>query len=162
MIISNATPLIAFTRIGELKLLAKLVGGIVIPDAVAREISEYGPEKAGYIDISKESWIKVQSIKSEQQVLLLLPTLDRGEAEVIVLAMENEAELVLLDELTGRNVAESLGLSITGSVGLLIHAKQIGEIRLIRPLIEKMINHGIRYSQRFVEHVLRNVGEKNN
>jgi hypothetical protein len=131
----------------------------VIPTAVAHEIAEYGPEQPGFIDVTQESWITVQTVQAQQHVQLLLPTLDRGEAEVIALAVEQQARLVLIDELTGRQVAESLGIPITGSVGLLIQAKQRGDISAIRPYIDAMLEQGIRYSQRFIQQVLRYVDE---
>lgn len=64
-----------------------------------------------------------------------------------------------MDELTGRKVAESLQLRVTGSVGLLIQAKQLGEIKAIRPLLDAMHEAGIYFSQRFIDAVLRYVGE---
>ncbi len=159
MIISNSTPLIAFARIGNLALLKDIVGKPVIPAAVEREITEYGCGKTGSVDLAKEAWISVRSVKSEHSVRLLLSTLDRGEAEVIVLALEHPGCLVLIDELAGRQVAESIGLSITGSVGILIHAKESGKIKNVRPYLDEMIRRGIHYSRRFVDEVLKRVGE---
>ncbi len=159
MIISNSTPLIAFARIGRLDLLKEIAGNLVIPTAVEREISEYGCGKTGSVDLAKESWITVRSVQSEDSVRLLLSVLDRGEAEVIVLALEHPECLVLIDELTGRQVAESMGLSVTGSVGILIHAKESGKIKNVRPYLDEMMRRGIRYSRRFIDEVLRKVGE---
>lgn len=158
-IISNATPLIAFARIGQLPLMQKVVGQLVIPEAVAEEITTYRGTSAGQIDLSKETWIGVESLQSEDQMRLLLPTLDRGEAAVIALALEKRARLVLMDELTGRKVAESLQLKVTGSVGLLIQAKQLSEIKAVKPLLEAMHEAGIYFSRRFIDSVLRHVGE---
>jgi predicted nucleic acid-binding protein len=159
MIICNATPLIALARIGQLALLRKVVGTLVIPEAVAREISVYSDIQHGVIDLAQEPWISVQTVQSEAQVHLLLPTLDRGEAEVIALALERAAGLVLIDELTGRKVAESLHLTVSGTVGILIRAKQMGEISAVKPLLEEMIQRGIRYSPRFVTVILQRIGE---
>ncbi len=159
MIICNATPLIAFARIGQLALLRKVVGTLVIPDAVCREISVYSDIQHGIIDLAQEPWISVQTVQSEAKVCLLLPTLDRGEAEVIALALERAAGLVLIDELSGRKVAESLHLTVSGSVGILIRAKQMGEISAVKPLLEEMIQRGIRYSPRFVTAILQRIGE---
>ncbi len=159
MIISNATPLIAFARIGQLELLRKVVENLTIPQAVAYEISEYTQTKRGVIDLSQEEWITVQSLQSQLQVHLLLPTLDQGEAEVIALALERQARLVLIDELTGRKVAESLNLNVSGSVGILIRAKQMGELTAIKPFLDQMKKQGIYFSQRFIDAVLRNVEE---
>ena len=160
MVVSNATPLIAFARIGQFPLLRKVVGRLVIPGAVADEISSYTRSRKGVIDLQQEQdWINVQSVQSDAQVQLLLPTLDRGEAEVIALALEQQARLVLIDELTGRKVAESLNLNIAGSVGILIRAKQMGEISAIKPLLDEMKKQGIYFSQRFIDTVLQEVKE---
>jgi uncharacterized protein len=157
--ICNATPLIAFARIGELSLLEQVVGSLTIPAAVAAELSAHGAQGVGAVVLGDHPWIQVRSLASRQQVTLLLPTLDLGEAEVIALALEVEAPLVLIDEQTGRQVAKSVGLNVTGSVGLLIRAKQQKLIPAIRPLVEQMRQSGIYYSERFVQSVLREVGE---
>ena len=159
MIISNATPLIAFARIGQLELLRKVVENLIIPQAVAHEISEYTQSKRGIINLSQEEWITVQSLQSQQQVHLLLPTLDQGEAEVIALALERQARLVLIDELTGRKVAESLNLNVSGSVGILIRAKQMSEIPAVKPFLKEMKKQGVYFSQRFIDAVLYQLGE---
>ena len=160
MIISNATPLIAFARIGRLDLLRATLGEpLVIPAAVAHEISDYENGELASIDLARETWIQTRQVADKRQVHLLLPTLDRGEAEVIALGLEQQASLVLIDELIGRKVAESLGLRITGSVGILIRAKQLGEVPEIKPLLEFMVREGLYFSQRFLETVLDRVGE---
>lgn len=158
MIVSNATPLVAFARIGRLALLHRIVGQLVIPEAVAEEISGYAGHR-GAIDLFRETWIDVQPLQSRQQLQLLLPMLDQGEAEVIALALERKTRLVLIDELTGRKVAESLNLNVCGSVGLLIQAKQLGEITAVGPILNEMKRQGIYFGQRFIEAVLRTVGE---
>jgi predicted nucleic acid-binding protein len=139
-----------------LDLLRKVVDEpLVIPKAVAEEVSGY-PRG---VDLHPEPWIRIQAVKEKQQVQLLLPTLDQGEAEVIALGIEQGARLLLLDELIGRKVAESLGLRITGSVGILIRAKQLGEISAVKPLLSQMLDTGFYLSRSFVEAVLRGVGE---
>ena len=158
-IICNATPLIAFARIARLDLLRKVAGNIIIPKAVADEISGYDDRRSGAISLPQETWISVASVQSEQQVRLLLPTLDRGESEVIALALELRPKLVLMDELTGRKVAESLDLKVCGSVGLLIKAKQMGEIPAVKPLLDAMKKQGIYYGSKFIDAVLRTVNE---
>ncbi|MEO1149125.1 MAG: hypothetical protein AAFY26_26590 [Cyanobacteria bacterium J06638_22] len=77
---------------------------MVIPNAVAEELINYQGTDAGQIRLEQESWIRVEMLRSEAQMRLLLPTLDRGEAEVIALALEKQAPLLLMDELTGRKV----------------------------------------------------------
>ncbi|KOR29696.1 nucleotide-binding protein [Achromatium sp. WMS3] len=158
-IISNATPLIAFSRINRLQLLRKITKHLIIPEAVAQEISNYDNRSRGAIILSKEPWIDIAPVKFESQVRLLLPTLDRGEAEVIALALEQQSELVLMDELTGRKIAESLNLTVCGSIGILIKAKQMEEIAAVKPLIDEMRKQGIYYGQKFINAVLKRVNE---
>lgn len=160
MIISNATPLIAFSRIGQMGLLRRVVGEtLVIPNAVADEVSAYEGPGLGSVDLALEPWIQPLALADDRQVRLLLPSLDRGEAEVIALALERKARLVLMDELIGRKIAESLGLAVTGSVGVLIRAKKLGEIPAVKPHLERMLRSGIHFSRTFVEAVLQSEGE---
>ena len=159
MIVCNATPLIAFARIERLDLLHEIAGNIVIPDEVAKEIRNHRNTAFGAVHLERETWISVEAVQSSAQTQLLLPVLDRGEAEVIALALERQAELVLMDELTGRKVAQSLNLTVTGTVGILIRAKQKGRIPAVGPLLEKMRHCGIRYSERFMQAVLQQIGE---
>ncbi len=158
-VICNATPLIAFARINRLDLLRKVAGNLIIPEAVACEIADYDDRRTGAIALSQETWISIATVQTEQQVRLLLATLDRGESEVIALALELRPKLILMDELTGRKVAESLDLKVCGSVGLLIKAKQIGEIAAVKPLLDEMKKQGIYYGGRFIDAVLRTLNE---
>ncbi len=52
--------------------------------------------------------------------------LDIGEASAIALAVENQADLVLIDERRGRLVATRLNLRYTGILGILVEAKSQG------------------------------------
>jgi hypothetical protein len=58
-----------------------------------------------------------------------------------------------------RKVAQSLDLTVTGTVGILIRAKQKQLIPAVGPVLEKMRYCGIRYSERFIQTVLQQVGE---
>ncbi len=160
MIISNATPLITFARINQLYILQQVTGSLTIPEGVFYEIAKYNDIKPGVIHLNQEKWIQVKSVQSRGQVDLLLPTLELGEAEVITLALEQRARLVLMDELTGRQIAQSLGLTITGSIGILIKAKELGLIDELKPLINEMTNQGIYFSKTFIDNVLNLVGER--
>jgi predicted nucleic acid-binding protein len=80
--------------------------------------------------------------------------LDRGEAEVIALAQERSADLVILDERLARRHAARLGLKLTGTLGVFLRAKQEGLIARIRPLIDKIQREGIRLSPTVVSRAL--------
>jgi predicted nucleic acid-binding protein len=157
MIVSNSTPLIAFARIEELELLRSIVHHVLVPEAVLQEITESG-NRPGATEIRSASWVEVRAVRIIPPELLSL--LDRGEAEAIALAEEVSADELLLDERAARAVAIARGLKIIGSAGLLVRAKQHGMITTVRPFLERMQMHGIRYSRQFVERLLLEIGEE--
>ena len=66
MIISNATPLVAFSRIGRLDLLREtLAEPLVIPAAVASEVLDYQSDEPGGIDLERETWIRTQPVEDQ-------------------------------------------------------------------------------------------------
>ena len=157
VIVSNATPIIAFSRINRLDLFQQVTGAIIIPQEVEKEL--YGHRRTDVPALNRSNWIKVRKVKSQADVELLLPSLDKGEAEVIVLSKELGAGLIIIDELTARKVAIMMGLPVIGAAGLLMHAKRTGLIKEVKPLLDDMILKGIRYKESFYREVLKSIGE---
>lgn len=156
MIVSNSTPLIAFARIGELELLHRLIQYVLVPEAVWNEVMETGG-RPGAAEIRTATWGEVRAVRVIP--LEIVSLLDRGELEAIALAEEIAADKLLIDERAARAIATARGLKIIGTAGLLARAKQRGMITASRPFLERMQAQGIRYSQRFVEAFLRQLGE---
>jgi predicted nucleic acid-binding protein len=103
IVVSNTTPLIGLASIQRFDLLRHLFGEIYIPQAVYAEAVEKGREDGGAKrEVSAASWIKVVAVQDRLAVEVLLDEMDFGEAEVIVLAREIGADLVLMDERKGR------------------------------------------------------------
>jgi predicted nucleic acid-binding protein len=92
---------------------------------------------------------------------LLLNSLDIGEASVIQLALNENIPTVCIDESVGRRIARLSGLSVTGSIGILLRAKQEGYPLSIKQSIQQMINQGIRLSTTVIEFALKQAGENN-
>ncbi|MBI4837928.1 MAG: DUF3368 domain-containing protein [Nitrospirae bacterium] len=137
IIVSDATSVIAFSRINKLKLLQEITGEIIIPGEVSKELFAYN--KADVKKLKSCKWIKVKEVKAQNDVGLLMPALDKGEAEVIILSKELKSSLVIIDELSARKVAMMMGLPLIGTVGLLIAAKEKGLIERVKPLWDEII-----------------------
>lgn len=91
--------------------------------------------------------------------LPLASDLGPGESQALALTLEAEDSVVVLDDGLGRRVAEALGLRLTGTLGLLIDAKQAGLVPAIRPLVDELQALGFRLSSRTRTDVLRLAGE---
>ncbi|MCP4426269.1 MAG: DUF3368 domain-containing protein [Chloroflexi bacterium] len=158
IVISNTTPIISLALIGQLNLLEALYGEIVVPTAVASEILAGGQARIGMQEFQHAPWFKHVPLIDPRRADLLVD-LDRGEAEVIALAQELNATLVILDERLGRRHAQRLGLTVTGTLGVLLKAKQQGVIAEIKPLIEQLQRGGIRLGRPLVAKTLRLANE---
>jgi len=157
-IISNTTPIITLLTISKLELLKDIYGKIIIPKGVYEEI-EQGKSKPYYCDLSKISWIEIKSIR-DRQPLKYLHDLDKGEAEVIILANEINADLVIIDEKAGREFAEHFNLKLTGTIGVLLKAKETGLIQEIKSLLNKMIENCIWIYKKLTDKIIELSNEK--
>lgn len=138
MIISNTTPLINFCSIARLDILEKLYIEITIPLAVRNELEEKRDLFPNIDLIFHSRFISIREIENKNTYKILKIDLDNGEAEAITLAIENNAELLLLDEIAGRNLAEYHDLLFTGTIGCLVIAKRTGIIDKIKPLLDEI------------------------
>lgn len=157
MVVVNTTPIIALASIRQLDLLQILYSEVVIPEAVRTEVLA-GGHRVGATELVERSWIRTV-VLSDPGRATLLSDLDRGEAEVIALAQELGADLVILDERLARRHAERLGLVLTGTLGVLLKAKARGLVPEVGPLIQQVRNAGIRLSDGLIRKVLDLAGE---
>jgi predicted nucleic acid-binding protein len=156
IVVSDTSPLSNLEQIGRLRLLRDLYGQVVIPPAVEIEIRRR-PEDHPAFD-----WSIVRVIRPANMspVAEAVDDLDRGESEAIALAVELEADLLLIDEFAGREAARRLGLSVTGLLGVLLEAKRRGLVRSMRDEIDLLVNRTtFRISGAVRAEVLRRAGE---
>ncbi len=156
-VISNTTPIISLLKIGQLNLLQRIYGTILIPEAVFREV-EAGKTKPFYVDLSKLNWVVIRKIKN-RKALFTLEKLDAGEAEVIQLALETDAELVIIDELLGRQFAKRNALKVTGTLGILVKAKEYGFISNVSTLLQELQDQGIWIGEKLEASILKKANE---
>jgi len=117
-VIVNSTPIIALLEIGRLGILKELYSEIIIPEAVRDEISI---KNAQVLD--DYIWIQIKPITNIAAKQVFVSYLHDGEVEVMVLAKELNADLVIIDDGLARRHAKYLGLTITGTIGVLLRAK---------------------------------------
>jgi len=155
IVISDTSILSNFIQIGCLPLLEALFSTIIIPQAVYDELVVLKKLPIQHIIQSNQHWINVKSVKVTSNW-----NLDKGETEAITLALNLKAQYLLIDELQGRSVAKTLGLNITGTLGILLKAKQKGHIKLVKPLIEQLKNQvGFWINDQLYQLVLKQAGE---
>lgn len=159
-VVSNASPLINLARVKRLELLSQLYGELLIPQAVWQEVVIDGAGQPGANEVQSASWIKTQPVANRSLVRALRQELDAGEAEAIVLALEVKAELLLMDERLGREVAQHLGIRYVGLIGTLIEAKHKGLIKAIKAELDALRDvAGFRIREALYARVLQDEGE---
>ena len=161
IVVSDSTVLIGLVKIGKLDLLEKVFSKIFIPEEIFKEVVERAKGKSGSQSIREAVWIETKPVKDKIQVGFLSGSLERGEAEVLVLARELGADLVLLDEEKARKIAVVAGFKIMGLLGLFVLAKKFDLIHEIRPLIGELKIKKFRISDKLVEESLKKAGEAN-
>lgn len=140
IVISDASVFINLAIIGQLDLLPAIFEKITVPQAVFQEVVTAGATKPGSEELRTAKWLEVQNCTDEVLLNRLLRSLDKGEAEAITLACEMNADLLVIDEKRGRNIAKSLNLQITGLLGVLLTAKNKGLIESVKILMLRLQN----------------------
>ena len=157
LVVSNTSPILNLAIIGQLALIRQQFGQVQIPLAVLAELKVL-EDRPGSKEIQAAvdtGWIKVQEVSSQLSVQLLQQVLDRGESEAITLAIDLKADRILLDERDGRKIAKSLGLKVTGVLGILLRAKQEGELSSLPDLIDALVKTaGFRIAPELLAKVL--------
>jgi len=158
IVIVNTTPIISLSILSLLKLLEDLYGEVLVPEAVHKEVLAGGKYGTGVHEYLNADWIRQKRIKILELKKRYFDLHD-GEAEVLILAEELMADLVIMDEYLGRKYAEILGFNITGTLGILLKAKQIGKITKISPLVDKLQQAGVWFNKSLIDLVLKKANE---
>lgn len=143
IVIADASCLILLTNLGQLDTLGKLYGDIWITKAV---LAEYR--------LSLPSFISIKNPTDLAKFRDLLQTLDSGEASSIALALEHPGCKIVIDERKGRRIALSLGLDLTGTLGVLTDAAKSGLITIDVHLVKRLEEVGFYVSDQLKEEFL--------
>jgi predicted nucleic acid-binding protein len=162
IVISDTSPINNLAAINHLHLLNQLYGTVLIPEAVYRELTDPNFPVAGTTEVQTFDWIQTCGVSNLNLVEALSNELDIGEAESIALAVEMQADQVLIDERRGRLIASRLNLRYTGILGVLVEAKSQSLILEVKPLLDALINEaGFWVAEPLYNNVLQLVNEVN-
>ena len=160
IVVADSSPITALLHLKKLDLLTTLYGQIFIPHSVASELAtlqNFGFDLSFLLQTDK---FIIRRAADENFVQRLCEVLDKGEAEGIALAKEIKADLLLIDEKLGKELAEAEHITCKGVVGVLIEAKHRGLIFLLKPLLDDLIiNLKFRLSENIYMLALRKAGE---
>ena len=158
-VVCNSTPLIYLAAIGRFDLLGALYSRVVIPTAVYDEVVTQGAGRWGAAETAAASWIDRQAVADPAKVASLQTRLHGGESEVVVLADELHADLVIMDDSAGRRELAQRGIAFIGTVGVLMAAKQRGLLTALKPELDHLRASGFRLSDRVYRACLAAMGE---
>jgi len=147
-IISDTSCFIILSKIGELELLHKLYGQIITTLDIAEEFGETLP-----------NWVVIEKVSDKYRQRILEMQIDKGESSAIALALEVPNCTLILDDFKARKIAQNLGLSFTGTIGIIIKAKLNGTISSIKPYLEKIKETNFRISAEIELQALKEAGE---
>lgn len=158
-IIRNTSPIQYLHQLGLLHILPALARPVTVPPAVLEEINVGRKTGLNVPDLAALDWITTR-LPVSFAALPLATDLGPGEAEVLALALETRDAIAVLDDAVARQVAESLRLPLTGTLGLLLDAKRHGLIPAVGPLLEQLNALGFRLASHTRATVLKLAGER--
>lgn len=154
-IVSNTGPILALAHIGQFDLLRQLFGKVFIPPAVQAEVKD----ETSVAALTTADWFTIQSVQDTLAVQLLREDFDAGESEVMILAKELSADLVLIDERAATRKARAIGLQVIGTLGVLLLGKKTGRLATIKPLLDRLHELDFHMSTDLYEQVIQDAGE---
>jgi len=155
VVVADSSPLVYLARLGRLELLRLLYSEVLIPDAVWREVAVEG----GDFTAASAGWIRVESCAPAAEEPSLRG-LDDGEREAITLAIRLRA-LLIIDEAAGRAAATKLGVTLTGTLGVLVQATRRGFVPRLQTELDRLrVATNFRCADELITDALKAVGEK--
>jgi hypothetical protein len=161
IVVVNSSPLISLSGIGALDLLRAVFGNVIIAKAVYDEVVMAGTGRVGGAEVAAADWIQRRAVADTAAAKLIVNTskLRPGESETLILAQELKAHWAVIDERPARYYAQSLGVPVIGTLGVLLLAKAQGDIVEVRPLLDQLAAFGMRLDKSLYQEVLYRAGE---
>ena len=147
-VVSNTSPLRYLITIGQSDLIQRLFGQVLIPRGVEAELTHpSAPTVVRRWMAQRPPWIDVRDLVTPPE-LALLQHLDAGEAEAIQMAIDVNADFLIMDERSGREVATTRHITVVGILGILLESYRRGAVRSPADIISQLQTEGFRISRR--------------
>ncbi len=151
IVVSNTGPIIALSKIRQLSLLQSIFGKILVPPVVAREVFAKLDKEIDELEKAFSDFIQItEKPNLPNEVEIVTQSIDAGEKGAISLAYNLKAFLII-DDNQARVAARKLNLEITGSIGVLLLAKQKKLIPNLTQLMLAIRENGYFYSDELIE-----------
>jgi predicted nucleic acid-binding protein len=157
-VICDTSVLFYLHQLQLLHLLPALSGKVIVPPAVLAELAAARELNLDIPELEKMAWVVIRKPASVA-ALPLVTDLGPGESEVLALALESPDAVVIIDDALARRLAKTLGIRITGTLGVLLSAKRSGLIPLVAPILDALQRLQFRLSPATREAVLKIAGE---
>jgi len=157
-LICDTSVLIVLHQVSQLSILSALGSSVIVSTAVVKELAAGRLAGSDAVDVALYPWMMVRAPTACPK-LPSQATFGPGESSVIWLALELPGSIAILDDGPARRVASQLGISYTGTVGLILDAKQRGLIAAAKPVLDDLAHHEFNLSPRIRESILKASGE---
>lgn len=154
----NASPLIFLSKAGHIDLLRLVSSQVAVPESVALEINRRGADDITARTLAATPWLVPVSVNAIPP-LVQSWDLGIGESAVLAYALENPGMVAIIDDGPGRRCAEVAGVPLSGTLGIVLLAKQRGVLPSARAVIATLKRHGMYLSEQTIDRALTLVGE---
>jgi len=153
IVVADASPINYLILIGEIELLPRLYGSVLIPQRVHVELLRpRAPLAVRTWASDLPAWCRVAQLGPTTSELIA--ELDPGERDAIQLAVDSGIETILMDDQNGRREAVRLNLRVTGTASILENAAAHGWINF-REAFGRLLSTNFRLSSEVREDFLR-------
>ena len=157
-VICNTSPLQYLYQSDGLELLPGLFSQVQVPEAVAMELDEGRRRNVPLPDPTALPWLTIRSVR-DRTLMPLVTNMGNGEQEVLALGLETPDALLLLDDRRARRHALALGLRFSGTLGIMLLAKERGVLEAVKPAMDRLEALGFRLGPETRQSVLALAGE---
>lgn len=160
IVICDSSTLINLSLINRLYLLNEMYNKVLIPPGVYDEVVKIGAGRIGSDDVKDASFIQVMTLDDPNSINdYIISSLGRSDAEVIRLAKEQEADLIITRDRRLRRYARQEGLNVIHTLTFFIEVKRVGLIEAVKPLLDEMRSKGVLIREGIYQEILRLAGE---